>query len=156
VEAARASPETSKTLARLLTDRTVAKDQGYPYLFAKNPHMLIIGRYSSNTDNTNELVFMHFYPAGHSATRELLQSYRTEAHAAIRKWLGINLFYTYTLGDTIMVVTIKAEQHQGEWIATGDIKVRIPSARAAVIAYERQKTQLQSRDTHADRLFGHT
>ncbi len=118
--------------------------------------MLIIGRYSSNTDNTNELVFIHFYPAGHSATRELLHSYRTEAHAAIRKRLGNNLFYTNTLGDTIMVVTRKAEQHQGEWITTGDIKVRFPSARAAVIAYEQQKTQHQNRDTYADRLFGHT
>jgi uncharacterized protein (DUF1330 family) len=84
---------------------------------------------------------MHFFPAGHSATRELLQRYRTEAHAAIRNRLGVNLNYTDNLGDTVIAVTKKADQHQGEWITTGDTRVRFPSVRAAVTTYEQQKNQ---------------
>ena len=102
------------------------------------------------------MVFIHFYLTGHSRTRELLQSYRKEAHAAIRKRLDINLFYTNTLGDTITVVTGKAEQHQGEWITTGDIRVTFPSGRAARTTYEQQMNQQQNKDTQGDRLLGHT
>ena len=130
-EHASAPPTTDKTVAMLPTYHTVAKDQGFPYPFATNSHLLITGRYSGSQDNSNELVFIHFFPAGQSSTRELLQRYRTEAHAAIRSRLGINLFRADTLGDTITVVKKKAEQQHGEWITTGDIRVRLPSARAA-------------------------
>jgi hypothetical protein len=133
-----ASPTSNKTVARLLTYHKVAKDQGFPYPFATNPHLLITGSYSGSQDNSNELVFRHLFLAGQSATRELLQRYRTEAHAAIRNRLGINLFHTDTLGDTITVVTKKAEQQHGEWITTWDIRVRFPSARATRSTYERQ------------------
>jgi hypothetical protein len=118
--------------------------------------LIITGRYSGSQDNSNELVFRHFFPTGHSVTRELLQRYRTEAHAAIRSRLGINLFHEDTKGDTITVVTKKAEQQHGEWITTGDIKVRFPSARAAGSAYEQQRSKHHSRNTQADRLLGHT
>jgi len=147
VETARASPGTTKSVARLPTYHTVAKDLGFPYPFAKNPHLLITGRYSGSQDSINELVFRHFFPAGQSATRELLQRYRTEAHAAIRNRLGVNLFHAETLGDTIKVVTKKAEQHHGEWITTGDIRLRFPSARAAGSAYEQQRSQHHNRNT---------
>ena len=36
--------------------------------------------------------------------------YRTEAHATIRKWLGVNLLYTDALGDTFTIVTKKLEK----------------------------------------------
>ena len=120
-EYASVPPAIDKTVARLPTYHTVAKDQGFPYPFATNTHLIIKGRYSGSQDNLNELVFRHFFPVGQSATRELLQRYRTEAHAAIRSRLGINLFHADTLGDTITVVTKKAEQQHGEWITTGDI-----------------------------------
>jgi uncharacterized protein (DUF1330 family) len=55
--------------------------------------------------------------------------------------MGVNLFYTNTLGDTVTVVTKKAEQHKGEWITTGDIIVRFPSARETGAAYEQQRNQ---------------
>jgi len=45
--------------------------------------------------------------------------------------MGINIFYTDNMGDTVTVVTKKAEQPQGELITTGDIRVKFPSARAA-------------------------
>ena len=70
--------------------------------------------------------------------------------------MGINLFYTNTLGDTITVVTRKAEQHQDEWVTTGDDRVRFPSSRAAVTTYEHERTQQHNKDTHADILLGHT
>ena len=85
-----------------------------------------------------------------------MQRYRTEAHAYIRKRLGVNLSYTGNLGDTVTIVTKKADQHQGGWIATSDIRVRFPSARAAIIAYEQQRNQQNNRDNHAERLLGHT
>jgi hypothetical protein len=138
-EIARASLGTNYTLARLPTCHTVAKDQGHPYPFAENSHMLITSKYSSSTNNSNELVFRHFFPAGHSATRELLQRHRTEAHAAIRKRLGVNLSYTDNMGDIVTLVTKKADHHQGEWITTCDIRGRFPNARAAVTAYEQQR-----------------
>jgi len=155
-EFARASPGTNKTIAMLPTYHTVAKDQGYPYPFAINLHLSITCRYLGSTYNTNELVFRHFFPAGHLATRELLQRYRTEAHAAIRKRLGVNLSYTNTLGDTVTVVTKKADPHQGEWITTGDIGVRFPIVRAAGTAYEQQRNQQHKRDSQAYGLLGHT
>ena len=71
-EAARTSPGTSPTLTILPTYHTVAKDQGYPYPFAKNPYLLIASRYSSNIDISNDLVFRHFFRVRQSATRELL------------------------------------------------------------------------------------
>ena len=107
-DAARASLG-SNTAANvmLLTYHTVAKDLAVPYSFAAIPHLLITGKYSGSSDNQNELVFMHVFPAGQPATRELLQRYRTEAHVEIRKRLGINMFFTDALGYTITVVTRK-------------------------------------------------
>jgi hypothetical protein len=39
---------------------------------------------------------------------------------------------------------------------TWDIRVRFPSARAAGSTYEQQRSQHHNRNTHADRLLGHT
>ncbi len=86
--------------------------------------MLILGGCLGSQDNSNELVFRHFHPAGQSATRELLQRYRTDAHAAIRNRLSVNLFHIDNLGDTITVVTKKAEQQHGEWITTWDNEMK--------------------------------
>ncbi len=129
------------------TYHIVEKDQATPHPFAANPHLLITGRYSSNNDNQNELVFKHMHPAGQAATRELLQRYRTEAHVEIRKRLGINMFYTDALGDTITMVTKKSDKHQGDWILTGDIMVRFPRPRAASTVYAQQRKQHNNRDT---------
>ena len=85
-----------------------------------------------------------------------MQRYRTEAHAAIRNRLGVNLFYTDALGDTVTVVTRKSDKHQGDWIFTGDIRVRFPSRRAAGATYEQQRNQQNNRDTQAARLIGHS
>jgi hypothetical protein len=79
-----------------------------------------------------------------------------EAHAEIRKRLGINLFYTDALGAIVAVVTKKAEKHQGEWIPTGDIRVRFPSVIAADTTCEQQRNQQIIMDTQAARLLGHT
>jgi hypothetical protein len=79
--------------------------------------------------------------------RELLQRYRTDAHAAIRKKPGVNLFYTDALGDTITVVTRKCDKHQGDWILTSDIRVRFPSMIAAGTTYEQQRNHHNNRDT---------
>jgi hypothetical protein len=43
------------------TFHTVAKDVGFPYPFAANPHLLITGRYSGSTDNNHKLVFRHVF-----------------------------------------------------------------------------------------------
>jgi hypothetical protein len=156
-EAARASPgNNTGTAVRLPTYHTVEKDLAIPYPFAANPHLLITGRYSSSIDNQNEILFRHMHPDGQAATRELLQRYLTEAHIEIRKRLGINLFYTDTLGDTITVVTKKSDKHQGDWILTGDIRVRFPSPRATITMYDQQRKQHNNMDTHLSRLIGHT
>ena len=60
------------------------------------------------------------------------------------------------MGDTITVVTKKAERHHGEWITTGDIRVKFSSARAAGSAYEQQRSQHHSKNTQVERLLGHT
>ncbi len=60
---ASAPPAVDKTVARLPTYHTVAKDQGFIYPFATNPHMLITGRYSGSKDKSNEMVFRHFFLA---------------------------------------------------------------------------------------------
>jgi hypothetical protein len=134
----------------------MAKDVGFPYFFAANPHLLITGRYSGSTDNNHELVFRHVFLAGQAATRELLQSCRTAAHTSIKQRLGINLLYTDAIGDTVTVVTRKIEKQQGEWTLTCDIRVRFPSARAATSAYEQKRTRHHNRDTQASRLLSYT
>ncbi len=84
----------------------------------------------------NDIVFRHLFPAGQALSRELLQRLRTEAHAAIRKRLGMNLLYTDAQGDTVTVVTSKSDH--GDRTTTGDIRVRFSIARAAATAYEQQ------------------
>jgi hypothetical protein len=68
-----------------LTLHTVAKDMGFPYPFAANPHLLVTGRYSGSTNNKHELVFRHIFPAGQAATRELPQRWSTVAHTSINQ-----------------------------------------------------------------------
>jgi len=48
---------------------------------------------------------MHVFASGQATTWELLQTCRTEAHAAIRKRLYINLLYKDAHGDNIAVIT---------------------------------------------------
>jgi len=113
-DAARSSPGRNTDLAvKLLTYHIVARNPAVPYPFATNPHLLITGIYSGSSNYQNELVFRHVYPAGQATTRELLQRYRSEAHATIRKRLGFNLFCTDALGDTVTVVTRKSDKHKG-------------------------------------------
>ena len=156
-EAARAFPGSNSGIAvRLPTYHTVEKDWTIPYPFAVNPHLLITCIYFSSNDNSNKIVFRHMYPAGQATAKELLQRYRTKAHVEIRKRLGINLFHTDALGDTVTVVTKKLDKHQGDWILTGDIRVRFPSPRATSTVYEQQRKQHNNRDTQPSRLIGHT
>jgi hypothetical protein len=108
---------------------------GFIYPFAIQPHLLLTRRYSGSDNNKNEIVFRHIFPAGQAATKELLQRIRTEAHADIRKRLGMNLLYTDAHADTVMVVT-KNRIADREWTTTGDIRVHFSSARAATTAYE--------------------
>jgi hypothetical protein len=96
---------------KLPTCHIVARDPAVPYPFAANPHLLITGIYSRSSDNQNELVFRHVHPYGQATTKEPMQRYRTDAHATIRKRLGVNLFYTDALGDTVTVVTRKFGRH---------------------------------------------
>ena len=136
-EASRTSSGSNTGLeVKLPTYHIVAKDHANPYLFAIDPHLLITRIYSGNIDNQNELVFKHVYPTGHASTRELLQRYRTEEHTTIRKSLGVNLFSTDALGDTVTVITRTSGKHQGEWVLTVDIRVRFPSRRETGLAYE--------------------
>ena len=94
---------------------------------------------------------MHVFLAGQAATRELLQRYRTEAHVEILNLLGINLFYTDALGDTITVVTRKSDKHKRDWIMTGDIRVRFPSTRVASTVHEQQRKHHNTKDTPSAR-----
>jgi hypothetical protein len=84
----------------------------------------------------NELVFRNALKSGQAATRELLQSCRTEAHRAVKNILGINLLPTDTHGDIITVVARKANNQQGTWTLTGDIRVRFGNAKALIAAYQ--------------------
>jgi hypothetical protein len=79
-----------------------AKDVGFPYPFATNPHLLITRKYSSSTVNKHELVFRHVFPHG--------QGCRTAAHTPMRQRLGINLLFTDAIGDTNTLVTRKTEK----------------------------------------------
>ena len=129
---------------------------GSPISLRTEPTLTHHWQASGSSDNHNEIVFRHVYPAGQAATRELIERYCTEAHVEIRKRLGINMFYTDALGDTIIVVTRKPEKHQGDWILTGDISVRFPSPTVASQVYEQQRIQHNNTDTQSARLIGHT
>jgi len=61
--------------------------------------------------------------------------------------------HTDVLGDIITVVTRKSDHQQGAWILTGDIRVRFPSSRASISAYNQQRAQHNNRDPKAERLL---
>jgi len=84
------SPEQLVVQFRNPTYHAIAQDAGCPFPFEHIPHLILTCRYSGSNLLQNEIVFRHIYPAGQAATRELLQSCRTEARSAIRKRLGIN------------------------------------------------------------------
>jgi len=132
---------------------TVTKNVGFPYQFAKNPHLLIRGRYSGSTDIKHELVFRHVFRADQAATIKLLQSCRTAAHTTIRERLGINPLYTDAIRGSVIVVKRKTEKQQGEWTLIGDLRVRFPSARAASTINEQQRTQHLNKDTQSSRML---
>ena len=136
-EAARASLGASNTLARLLPKSHGREGPGISIPLRREltsaNHMQILHRHRQ----FERISFQTLLPS-----REMLQRYRTEAHAAIRKRLGVNLSHTNTMGDAVTVVTKKADRYQDEWILiTGDIRDRFPNARAAVTTYEQQRKQ---------------
>jgi hypothetical protein len=137
------------------TYHTEAQDPGFPHPFDPIPHLQLTGRYSGSTLLQNELVFRNVFPYGQAATRELLQSSRTEAYRALKTQMGFNIPPTDTHGDTVTVVT-KRSDTAGSWVTTGDIRVRFASARAAITAYHQQRTQQNKKETKADRLLNHT
>jgi hypothetical protein len=91
------------------TYHTIAQDVGFPFLLEHIPHIKLTDKYYGSFLLHNELIVRHFYPAGKAATRELLQSCRTDVHNAILKRPGTNLMHTDIHGDTITNVTKKSE-----------------------------------------------
>ena len=128
-------PQTTTT-AQNPTYHIEAHDPRCSHPSKQIPHLLITGRYSASTLLPNELAFRNVFQPYHAATRELLKSCRTEAHRAVKTRMSINLFPTDTHGDTIMIVTRKANIQTGTWTLTGDIKIHFGSARAAILAYQ--------------------
>jgi hypothetical protein len=55
-------------------------------------------------------------------------------------------------GDVIIVAT-KNSDKQGEWILTGDIRVRFPNSRSSSSTYKQQRCQHSNKDTRAERLL---
>jgi len=129
------------TTAQNPTFHTEAQDPRYSHTFEPIPHLLITGRYSASTLLPSELVFRNVFQTDQAATRELLNSCRTEAHRAVKTRLGINLLPTDTHGYTITIITKKANIQPGTWTLTGDIRIRFGSARASFSAYQQQRTQ---------------
>ncbi len=101
----------------------------------------------------NEFVLRHIFERGQHATREALQACRTYAVHAIRKRIGIAL-HMDTLGDPITVVTKKANTN-ADWILTGDIRVRFPSKRSAITAYEQQRAPVRGHGDSESRILTH-
>jgi predicted negative regulator of RcsB-dependent stress response len=114
---------------------------------------LITGRYIASTLLPDEIVFRNVFQPGQAATRELLQSCRTEVHRAVKTRLGTNLLPTDTHGETITTITRKANNQTGTWTLTGDIMIRFGSARAAISAYQQQRTKQHNKNTQAERLL---
>jgi hypothetical protein len=71
----------------------MAKDPGFIYPFSINPYILLIRLCPGSIDKENDLDYRNVLSPRQAATRELLQSYRTKAYAAIAKRLDIHLLY---------------------------------------------------------------
>ena len=118
-EATRAQSATRHFLTiRNPTYHTVDKDPTFPHPFDPIPHLFLIGRYSSSNLLQTELVFRYVLQPRQAATRELLQSHRTDAMCAIKSRLGINLQATDAHRDTVTVVTRTLADRQGTWTLT--------------------------------------
>jgi hypothetical protein len=122
------------TVYKAATFYNVDKDNTYSYPFEDIPHLLITGRYSGATLPKNQIVFRHIYERGQTATRETLQACRSYAIHAIRKRRGIALQHDH-LGDPVTIVT-KKHIGSNEWNLTGDGRVRFPSKRSVLSAYD--------------------
>ena len=130
---------------------TVERDNAYPYPLEDIPHLLLTCKYSGATMPKNEIVFRHIFERGLPATREAVQACRTYAVRAIRKRIGIAL-YMDDYGDPITVVTKKANTNS-DWFLTGDIRVRFPSKRSALSAYEQHRAPFKGREDSEHRLI---
>ena len=135
------------------TFHTVDKDSTYCYPFEDIPYLLITGRHSGATLPKNEIVFRHIYERGQAATRETLQACRSYAIHAIRKRLDIALHHDQ-MGDPVIVVT-KKDKSINEWHLTGDIRVRFPSKRSVLSAYNQQRALVRHADDGNNRLLTH-
>jgi len=152
-EVAANSPQQALIPYKPTTFHTTDKVNNYLYPFEDTPHLLITGRYSGTTLLKNEIVFQHIFERGHAATREVLQACRTYAVHAIRKRLGIAL-QTDSQGDPVTVVT-KKNNSGSEWFLTGDIRVRFPSKRSVLTAYEQQRAPVKNKDDNNSRILTH-
>ena len=61
---------------------------------------------------------------------------------------------TDAIGDPISVVTKKTKPTR-DWTLTGDIRVRFPSKRSTVTAYEQQRAHVKSKNDGKTRLLTH-
>ena len=100
-----------------------------------------------------EIVFRHIFERGQPATREVLQACRTYAVHVLRKRLGIAL-HMDSQGDPITVVIRKANTNS-DWILPGDIRVRFPSKRSVMAAYEQQRAPVRGHIDNESRILTH-
>ena len=111
------------------------------------------GRYSRATLPRNEIVFRHIFERGQAATREALHACRSDAIRAIRDRLGIALLQDQ-LGDPLSMVT-KRTNDSNEWHLTWALRVRFPSKRSTISAYEQHRAPCRSAGDGNQRLLTH-
>ena len=82
-----------------------------------------------------------------------LHACRSYATQEIRKRLGIALHFDH-LGDPVIVVTEK-DSTINEWHLTGDIRIRFPSKRSLLSAYDQQREPIRNADDGNNRILTH-
>ena len=153
VAAAAKHPDNTTAVYKTATFHTAEKDLTYSNPFEDIPHLHITGKYSGATLSKNEIVFCHIFERGQHATRETLHACRSYAIHAIRKHMDIALQHDQ-LGDPVIVVT-KNHTNSNDWHLTGDIRVRFPSKRSVLHAYDQQKAPVKNADDNNKRLLTH-
>jgi hypothetical protein len=135
------------------TFHKVDMDNNYLFPYEDIPHLLITGRYSGATLPKNDFYFRHISDRGQAATRETLQACRSYAIRTIRDRLGIALLPD-RLGDPIIVVTKKTNDNINRHLI-GDLRLRFPSKRYVISAYDQQRAPCRSTGDGNQRLLTH-
>jgi len=117
---------------------TVANDTATPLQFKNPPHLQLTGRFSGSKLPEYENLYKQVSLGGDLATRDYLLHLCTIASEHVRSNFGVALKHD-DHNNPITVVTRRTTPSSSMWVASGDVKIRFPSADVARAVHIQQR-----------------